>query len=59
MEIITYYNKEHIMNKNDQYVNFVDPINLAQYIAELTKQCVAYIIIKETDGSHSVRVTGF
>lgn len=47
------------MNKNDQYVNFVDPINLAQYIAELTKQCVAYIVIKETDGSHSVRVTGF
>ena len=44
---------------NDQYVNFQDPINLAQYIAELVRQNVAYIIIKETDGSHSVRVTGY
>ena len=47
------------MRQNDQYVNFSDPINLAQYIAELTKQGVAYIVIKETDGSHSIRVTGF
>jgi hypothetical protein len=48
-----------MIESNNQYVNFKDPVNLAQYIAELTKQHVAYIVIKETDGSHSVRVTGY
>lgn len=46
------------MSEN-QYVNFKSPIELAQYLSELTKQCVTYIITKEIDGSHSVLITGF
>ena len=47
------------MADNDKFVNWSDPINLAQYLAELEKQGVVYIVIKETDGSHSVKITGF
>jgi len=46
-------------NHNDKYVNFMCPINLAKYLAELTKQVVEYRVIKETDGSHSVAIVGF
>lgn len=44
---------------NDKFVNIKDPVNLAQYLSELTKQCVNYKVIKETDGSWSVVITGF
>jgi len=44
---------------NDTYVNFSNPVSLAQYLVELTKQGAAYKIVKETDGSHSVAITGF
>ena len=47
------------MNNNDKYVNFMCPINLAKYLAELTKQVVEYRVIKETDGSFSVIIVGF
>jgi len=44
---------------NDRYVNFMDVKNLAIYLAQLTREGVAYHVIKETDGSFSVLITGF
>lgn len=53
------YERNNPMNNNDKYVNFMCPINLAKYLAELTKQVVEYKVIKETDGSFSVIIVGF
>jgi len=44
---------------NDTYVNFTDPIKLAKYLAELTRQEVTYLVIRETDKSFSIRITGY